>query len=390
MTHSEASLLAERESLAQVLRSIVDHPNDLTATLQTIIDHAVRLCQTDKGYIYLRDGDVYRHHVDVGATPEIVAFNKANPIRPTRGTATGRAAIERKPVHIPDVDADPEYEYWEAQRLGGFRTLLSVPMLHEHEVIGVINVYRTEVQPFDDDEISLLATFAEQASLAVMTSQLVATVVTQRSELAQYLPQQVADLVSSSEGAEKLEGHRSEVSVVFTDLRGFTAFAATAEPEEVIAVLSQYHEELGRLVTDHEGTLNAFEGDGLMIYFNDPVPMPNHAEQAINMSRAMQARFAPLSEGWQKRGFTLGLGIGIATGYATLGRMGYEGRYHYGPIGTIVNLASRLCDEADPGEILISQQTMAASQDEASPKGEMELKGFSQSVTVFSVESAPN
>lgn len=390
MTHSEARLLAERESFAHVLRSIVEHPTDLTATLQTIIDHAVSLCRTDKGYIYIRDGDVYRHHVDVGATPEIVEFNKANPIRPTRGTATGRAAIERKPVHIPDVDADPEYTYREAQRLGEFRTLLSVPMQHEGEVIGVINVYRAKVQPFDDDEISLLAMFAEQASLAVVTSQLVATVATQRTELARYLPQQVADLISSSEGAEKLEGHRSEVSVVFTDLRGFTGFAANAEPEEVMAVLGQYHEEMGRLVAEYEGTLNAFEGDGLMIYFNDPVPMPDHAEQAVNMSRAMQDRFGPLSESWSKRGFTLGLGVGIATGYVTLGRMGYEGRHHYGPIGTIVNLASRLCDEARPGEILISQRTMAASQDEASPKGEMELKGFPKPVTVFSIQFAPD
>ncbi len=386
MSGSEEARRAERESLTRVLRAIVDQPADLIATLQTILDNAVRLCRTDKGFIYLKDGQVYRHYVDVGATPEVVEFNKAHPIAASRGSSTGRAVIERKPVHIPNVFEDREYEYWDAQELGGFQTLLSVPMLHEDDVIGVISGYRTEPEPFTEEEIALLTTFAEQAALAVVTSELVATVATQREELARYLPRQVADLVSSTDGAAKLAGHRSEVTVAFTDLRGFTAFTGQAEPEEVMDVLTGYHQAMGTLISRFGGTLNSFDGDGLMVYFNDPEPMPDHANRAIAMSKAMQDAFASLSAGWRERGFSLGLGIGVATGYTTVGRMGFEGRYHYGPIGTIVNLASRLCDEALPGQILISQRTLAAYDGSAGAVGQRRLKGFGTPVPVFAVE----
>jgi adenylate cyclase len=350
------------------------------------LDNAVRLCHTDKGFIYLNEGDVYRHVADVGASPEVVEFNRANPIRPSRGTAVGRAVVERGPVHIPDVELDDEYEYREAQRLGGFRTVLSVPMLHEGEVIGVLSVFRTEVLPFSDGEIDLLAMFAEQAALATVTSQLVATVDSQRAELARYLPKQVAELISSPDGSRLLEGHRSEITVVFADMRGFTEFAAMVEPEEVISVLGEYHQEMGRHVTKHEGTLGGFEGDGLMIYFNDPIPVPDHAARAIEMAREMQTGFAPLAQGWERRGFHLGLGIGVASGYATLGRIGYEGRYDYSPIGTTVNLASRLCDQAEPGTILASQRTVASADIEAALLPDpLTLKGIPRPVPVYRV-----
>jgi adenylate cyclase len=260
-------------------------------------------------------------------------------------------------------------------------------MIHEDDVVGVVSVFRSERRPFSDDEIHLLSTFADQASLAIATSRLVATVEGQRKELARYLPEQVAELISSPEGLAKLEGHRSEITVVFTDLRDFTAFASSAEPEEVIEVLREYHETMGGLVRHYEGTLGGFAGDGLMIFFNDPTPMPHHAGQAITMSKAMQTAFMPLSEGWQRRGFDLGLGIGVATGYTTLGRIGYEGRYDYGPIGTIVNLASRLCERAPRGAIMVSQRTLVSAEiDDASPVGTLELKGFAQPVPAFRVD----
>jgi len=205
MTFEDVEYLAERASVTEVLRSLVDSPSDLDSTLQVILDSAVRLCHTDKGFIYLNDGDVYRHVADVGASPEVVEFNRANPIRPSRGTAVGRAVVERGPVHITDVELDDEYEYREAQRLGGFRTVLSVPMLHEGEVIGVLSVFRTEVLAFSDGEIDLLEMFAEQAALATVTSQLVATLDSQRVELARYLPKQVADLISSPDGLKLLD-----------------------------------------------------------------------------------------------------------------------------------------------------------------------------------------
>ena len=386
MSFDEVDYLTERAGVTEVLRSLVDSPSDLDSTLQVILGNAVRLANTDRGFIYLKDDDVYRHVSDVGASPEVVEFNKANPIRPGRGTSTGRAVLERGPVHIPDVDVDAEYEYREAQRLGGFKTLLSVPMFHRDEVIGVIGVFRTEVQPFTDGEIDLLSMFAEQAALATVTSQLAATVESQRMELARFLPQQVADLISSPDGQRLLEGHRSEITVVFTDIRGFTEFASNAEPEDVISVLGAYHREMGRHVMEHEGTLGGFAGDGLMIYFNDPIPVPDHASRAIAMARGMQAGFAPLAEGWLKRGFRLGLGIGIGTGYATLGRIGYEGRYDYSPIGTTVNLASRLCDRAEPGTILASQRTIAAAEIDATLASDpLTLKGIPQPVPVYNV-----
>ena len=386
MGFDEADYQAERESVTEVLRSLVDSPSDLDSTLQVILDNAVRLAHTEYGFIFLKDGDVYRLVSDVVASPEVVEFIKANPIRPGRGTSTGRAVIERRPVHIPDVELDDEYEYREAVRLGGFRTLLSVPMFHREEVIGVLSVFRTEFLPFTDGEIDLLAMFAEQAALATVTSQLVATVERQRVELARYLPEQVAELISSSDGAALLEGHRSEITVVFADLRGFTEFGAMAEPEEVISVLGEYHHEMGKHVTRHEGTLGGFEGDGLMIYFNDPTPAPDHAARAVAMAKDMSSGFVPLKEAWERRGVRLGLGIGVATGYATLGRIGYEGRYDYSPIGTTVNLASRLCDEAKPGTILASQRTVAAANIDAPLLPDpLTLKGIPQPIPVYNI-----
>ena len=386
MSFDEADYQAERESVTEVLRSLVDSPWNLDSTLQVILDNTVRLAHTEYGVIFLKDGDVYRLVSDVGLSPELVEFIKANPIRPGRGTSTGRAVIERGPVHILDVELDDEYEYREAQRLGGFRTVLSVPMFHREEVIGVLSMFRTEVLAFTDGEIDLLAMFAEQAALATVTSQLVATVERQRVELARYLPEQVAELISSSDGAALLEGHRSEITVVFADLRGFTEFGATAEPEEVISVLGEYHQEMGKHVTRHEGTLGGFEGDGLMIYFNDPIPAPDHAARAVAMAKDMSSGFVPLKEDWERRGVRLGLGIGVATGYATLGRIGYEGRYDYSPIGTTVNLASRLCDEAKPGTILASQRTVAAANIDAPLLPEpLTLKGIPQPIPVYSI-----
>lgn len=386
MGFDEADYLAERAGVTEVLRSLVDSPSDLDSTLHVILGNAVRLAHTDRGFIYLRDGDVFRHVADVGASAEVVEFNRANPIRPGRGTSTGRAVLERRPVHIPDVELDDEYEHREAQRLGGFKSLLSVPMFLRDEVIGVLSVFRSEPLPFTQAEVDRLSMFAEQAALATVTSQLAASVESQRVELARFLPQQVADLISSPGERKLLEGHRSEVTVVFVDIRGFTEFSAMAEPEEVISVLGEYHREMGRHVTEHEGTLGGFQGDGLMVYFNDPHPAPDHASRAVAMAREMQAGFGPLAASWLKRGIQLGLGIGIATGYATLGRIGYEGRYDYTPIGTTVNLASRLCDRAEPGAILASQRTIAGADIEATLMTDpLQLKGIPQPVPAYIV-----
>jgi adenylate cyclase len=205
--------------------------------------------------------------------------------------------------------------------------------------------------------------------------------------LKRFFSPQLAELIVSGSAEDPLRTHRREITVVFLDLRGFTAFAETAEPEEVMGVLREYHAGMGRLIVEHEGTLERFTGDGMMIFFNDPVPVDDPAERAIRMALAMREHVAPMSGRWRKRGYDLGLGIGLAQGYATLGAIGFEGRWDYGAIGTVTNLAARLCGEARGGQILISQRLLHTVEDlvEAEPVGELTLKGFSRSVTAFNV-----
>src|ERR687891_556447 len=191
------------------------------------------------------------------------------------------------------------------------------------------------------------------------------------ASLKRFLSPQVAELIVSAGDERLLEAHRREITVVFCDLRGFTAFAETSEPEEVMGVLRQYHEALGRLIFRHEGTVEHFAGDGVVVLFNDPLPCPDPTARAVRMALAMRARIAELSEGWRRQGHDLGFGVGIAQGYATLGTIGFEGRYDYAAIGPVANLASRLCDEASDGEIFISQRALAPIEDlvEAEPVG---------------------
>jgi adenylate cyclase len=205
--------------------------------------------------------------------------------------------------------------------------------------------------------------------------------------LKRFLAPQVAELIVSAGDERLLESHRREITVVFCDLRGFTAFAETSEPEEVMGVLRQYHEALGQLIFRHEGTVEHFAGDGVMVLFNDPLPCPDPSARAVRMAIAMRARIADLSNEWRKQGHELGFGVGIAQGYATLGTIGFEGRYDYAAIGPVANLASRLCDEAGDGEILISQRALAAIEDliETEPAGDLVLKGFTRPVTSFRI-----
>jgi class 3 adenylate cyclase len=221
---------------------------------------------------------------------------------------------------------------------------------------------------------------------------LTATIERQREELSRFLSPQVAALVSSPEGEQLLAGHRRQITAVFCDLRGFTAFAETAEPEELFGVLRDYHEAMGALIVEHGGTLEHFAGDGIMIFFNDPVLQPDHVERAVRMAVAMRERFADLAVRWRKLGYELAFGVGIAVGYATLGRIGFDGRFDYGAIGNAVILASRLSSEAKGGQILLSQRAYAAVEEivEATSVGELALKGFSRPVPAVDVIALRN
>jgi adenylate cyclase len=205
--------------------------------------------------------------------------------------------------------------------------------------------------------------------------------------LKRFFSPQLAELIVAGDAEDPLRSHRREVTVVFLDLRGFTAFAETAEPEEVMGVLREYHAGMGQLIMEHEGTLERFTGDGMMVFFNDPAPVPNPAERAARMALAMRDRVRDLRARWKKRGVDLDLGVGIAQGYATIGAIGFEGRLDYGAIGTVTNLAARLCGEAKPGQILVSQRLQGAVEDvvETESVGELALKGFSKPVAAFAV-----
>jgi class 3 adenylate cyclase/CheY-like chemotaxis protein len=207
------------------------------------------------------------------------------------------------------------------------------------------------------------------------------------SRLKRFLPPQIAELVISSGNESVLASHRREITVVFCDLRGFTAFAETAEPEEVMAVLRDYHAGLGRIIHAFEGTLERFVGDGLMVLFNDPLPCPDSAARAVKMAIAMRSAVGAMAEGWARRGHDLGFGVGIAHGYATLGRIGFEGRFDYSAIGTVVNVAARLCGEAQRGQIVTDRRVAAMAADIATlePLGELALKGLSRPVPAFAV-----
>ena len=210
-------------------------------------------------------------------------------------------------------------------------------------------------------------------------TRLLATIDRQRSELSRFLSPQVAALVSSDDGEALLMGHRREITAMFCDLRNFTAFSEAAEPEEVLGFLRAYHGLMGPL--EH------FAGDGFMTFFNDPVVQPDHAARAIALAVAMRERFADLSVEWRKRGYVLEIGIGMATGFATLGRIGFEGRYDYGAIGQVIILAARLSSDAKAGEILIAQRTFAAAEPliDAEPAGDRTLKGFSRPIPAYAV-----
>jgi class 3 adenylate cyclase/CheY-like chemotaxis protein len=207
------------------------------------------------------------------------------------------------------------------------------------------------------------------------------------SQLKRFFSPQLAEAILSGNTADPLATHRREVVVVFLDLRGFTAFAETSEPEEVMGVLREYHAEMGKLILEHEGTLERFTGDGMMIFFNDPVVVPNPAERAIRMAMAMREQVSELSKGWRKRGHDLSLGIGIAKGYATIGAIGFEGRLDYGAVGTVTNMAARLCGEANGGQILTNRKTLTDFETLVVVEtiGELAMKGFAKPVGAFNV-----
>ena len=370
----DASAEEREAAVHDVIQTIARTTFDLDAVLQTVIDRAVRLCRADTGNIARHDGDTdeYRIAAFTSMTPEYERLVRERVYVPEQGSIVGRTLLHKQVVHIQDVLEDPAYALPDLQRLAGYRTALGVPMMRDGEPIGAIAVARNEVRPFSDAEIRLIETFADFVVIAIENVRLFQTVERQKTELARFAPQ-AADLLSSNEGEQLLAAHRQEITALFFDLRGFTAFAETAEPEEVFRILREYHTAAGEEVVANGGTIEHFAGDGLMAFFNDPVEIDDHELAAVRTAATLAQRFTTLAADWRKRGYDLGLGIGI------------EGRYEYGAIGNAVILASRLSDAAAPGEILLSQRTDASLEGRIAtePVPVLRLKGFTRPVVVM-------
>ena len=274
--------------------------------------------------------------------------------------------------------------------------------MRDGAVIGVFALTREEVSPFSEKQIELVTTFADQAVIAIENARLLSELrertdevlklnqqlekrvadqvgeIERMSRLRRFLPPQVADLIVASGSETQLESHRREITALFCDLRGFTGFTESADAEDVMALLRDYHAAIGELVIKYSGTLERYAGDGVMVIFNDPVPVENPALQAVLMALELRDAIGALTETWSRLGHDIGFGIGIAHGFATLGTIGFEGRFDYAAIGTVSNVASRLCDEAKPGQILISPRVLMKVENavKVEPVGEFELKGI--------------
>jgi GAF domain-containing protein len=402
--------LEQQTATANVLDVISRSAFDLHAVFKTVAESSVRLCGADRAFIFRFDGELLRMAVAFNSSPEFEDWIARHPIRPGRHSGAARAALERNTIHIPDVQADSEFTYG-AKGFEAIRTVLAVPILKGADLLGVMILNRLEVRPFSDQQIALVETFADQAAIAIenvrlleelrerteqvekLNEQLAQRVTDQvdeierMSRLRRFLPPQVADLIVASGSEKQLESHRREITALFCDLRGFTGFTESADAEDVMALLRDYHAAIGEIIIKYNGTLERYAGDGVMVVFNDPVPVENPALQAVFMALEVREAIGALTERWRRWGHDLGFGIGIAHGYATLGTIGFEGRFDYAAIGTVSNVASRLCDEAKPGQILISPRVLAAVENtvKVEPVGEFELKGIRRPLAAYNV-----
>jgi class 3 adenylate cyclase/HAMP domain-containing protein len=429
-TRDLAQSVNELKVLEEVGRAVASSL-DLNAVLPTVAARALEITHADAVLIYGYDAASRKFNlteaigIDRNVEGEHLSVDETS-------SALGEAARTGEPVAIPDLANAADLLLRDVAISAGFHSVLVVPLVDQQGVLGSLVVLRQAAGEFSPNLIGLMRTFAHQAVLAMRNARLFSEVDHKGRELAtahstvqqqagklqeqteqlldwnrsleervqtqlteiersrrleRFLAPQVAQLIASSDGAGLLDSHRREVTVVFCDLRGFTAFTETTEPEEAMSVLREYHAALGEIIFRYEGTLDRYAGDGVMILFNAPIQFADHTKRAVKMAVEMRDTIGALTERWRNRGHSLGFGVGIALGYATLGQVGFEQRLEYAAIGSVTNLASRLCDEARANQIVVARRVygMVEPWVDARPLDDLVLKGFNHPVLAVEI-----
>jgi class 3 adenylate cyclase/HAMP domain-containing protein len=430
-TRDLAQSINELKVLEEVGRAVASSL-DLDAVLPTVAARALEITQADAVLIYGYDAAAHQFNlmeakgVDRAAAGAHLSIDDGT-------TILKQAATSGEPIAIPDFTRAEDRLLRDVAVAAGFHAVLVVPLVDQQGTLGALVVLRRAAGEFPQNLIGLMRTFAHQAVLAMRNARLFSEVDHKGRELAtahdtvqqqaaqlqaqteqlknwnrsleervekqlgeierirkleRFLAPQVAQLIASSDGHDALlDSHRREVTVVFCDLRGFTAFTETTEPEEAMNVLREYHAALGELIFRYEGTLDRYAGDGVMILFNAPIQFADHTARAVKMAIEMRDCAGALCEKWRNRGHSLGFGVGIALGYATLGQIGFEHRLEYAAIGSVTNLASRLCDEAGAGQVVASRRVygMVEALVDAAPLDDLVLKGFNHPVLAMEI-----
>jgi class 3 adenylate cyclase/HAMP domain-containing protein len=430
-TRDLARSINELKVLEEVGRAVASSL-DLNAVLPTIAARALEITHADAVLIYGYDAGKHQFNlveangIDKSTGGAHLSVNEG-------GNILSEAAANAEPIAVADLDHAADHPLRDVAMEAGFHSVLVVPLVDQQGTLGSLVVLRASAGEFAPNLIGLMRTFAHQAVLAMRNARLFTEAEQKGRELAlahgtvqqqaaklqeqteqlrnwnklleervetqlgeierirrleRFLAPQVAQLIASSDGhATLLDSHRREVTVVFCDLRGFTSFTETTEPEEAMNVLREYHAALGELIFRYEGTLDRYAGDGVMILFNAPIQFPDHTKRAVKMAIEMRDAIGALSERWRNRGHSLGFGVGIALGYATLGQIGFEHRLEYAAIGSVTNLASRLCDEAKAGQVVVSRRVygMVERWVEARPLDDLHLKGFNHPVLAMEI-----
>jgi class 3 adenylate cyclase/HAMP domain-containing protein len=425
-TRDLAQSVNELKVLEEVGRAVASSL-DLNAVLPTVAARALEITHADAVLIFGYDATKHQFNlteaigIDKSAEQARLAID-------TDGSVLGDAAATGEPVAIPDLADAADHPLRDVAIAAGFHSVLVVPLVDQKGILGSLVVLRNSAGEFSENLIGLMRTFAHQSVLAMRNARLFTEVDQKGRELAtahstvqqqadqllnwnksleervekqlgeierirkleRFLAPQVAQLIASSDGHDSLlDSHRREVTVVFCDLRGFTAFTESTEPEEAMAVLREYHAALGELIFRYEGTLDRYAGDGVMILFNAPIEFADHTRRAVKMAVEMRDTIGLLTQKWRNRGHSLGFGVGIALGYATLGQIGFEQRLEYAAIGSVTNLASRLCDEAKANQIVVSRRVFGMIEPwvEGRPLDDLNLKGFNHPVLAVEILS---